>query len=105
MKCVVKINNKNTNFFNYDQGVQQGNPLSPLLFNIFVNDIFDKLKKQSPLVTLDEKKYFNALMYADDLILMAPTQEGLQNGLNSLNEYCKKWKLNINSKKTRKEQI
>ena len=25
-KCAVKINNKTTNFFNYEQGVQPGNP-------------------------------------------------------------------------------
>ena len=44
---------------------------------------------------------FNALMYADDLIIMSPTQEGLQKSLDALNDYCKKWKLNINNKKTK----
>ena len=36
-KCAVKINNKTTDFFNYDKDVQQGNPLSPLLFNLYIN--------------------------------------------------------------------
>ena len=43
-KCAVKINNKTTNVFNYDKGVQQGNSFSPLLFNVYINDIFDILK-------------------------------------------------------------
>ena len=29
-KCAVKINNKTTKYFEYQKGVQQGNPLSPL---------------------------------------------------------------------------
>ena len=53
-KCAVKINDKTINFFNYEQGVQQGNPLSPLLLNLYVNDIFEKIKNDSS-VTLNEK--------------------------------------------------
>ena len=71
-KCAVKINNKTTHFFNYDKGVQQGNPLSPLLFNLYINDIFDILKNEGAL-NLDNQKTFNALMYADDLISMSST--------------------------------
>ena len=97
-KCAVKTNNKTTNFFNYKKGVQQGNPLSPLLFNLYINDIFEFLKSDSSL-TLGGQKYFNALMYADDMIIMSTTQEGLQKCLNELNEYCEKWKLNVNQKK------
>ena len=40
-------------------------------------------------------------MYADDLIIMSTSQEGLQKSLDELSTYCKKWKLNINYKKTK----
>ena len=112
-KCAVNINNKTTNFFNYDKGVQQGNPLSPLLFNLYINDIFDILKNGGSL-NLDNQQNFNALMYADDLIIMSPTlmyaddliimsptKDGLQKSLDALGEFCKKWKLNMNHKKTK----
>ena len=36
-------------------------------------------------------------MYADDLIVIS-TKEGLQNSLDSLQDYCNKWKLDINYK-------
>ena len=99
--CAVKVNNKTTNFFPYKKGVQQGNPLSPLLFNLFINDIFEAVKNENSMITLDGVTKFNTLMYADDLILMSSTKEGLQESLNSLYTYCEKWKLKINMKKTK----
>ena len=74
-KCAVKINNKTTQFFKYEKGVQQGNPLSPLLFNLYVNDIFQEITNQNP-VSLDDIHNFNALMYADDLIIFSTSTEG-----------------------------
>ena len=40
-------------------------------------------------------------MYAYYLILISETKEGLQTQLNKINEYCKKWKLEVNIKKTK----
>ena len=87
-KCAVKIYNKTANLFNYYKGAQQGNPLSPLLFNLYINDIFDILKNGGSL-NLDNHQNFNALMYADDLIIMSSTQDGLQKSLDVLTAFCK----------------
>ena len=40
-------------------------------------------------------------MYADDLILLSETKVGLQNLIDKLGNYCIKWKLSINTKKTK----
>ena len=40
-------------------------------------------------------------MYADDLIILSTSKEGLQSNFNALNDYCKKWKLDINYVKTK----
>ena len=47
----------------------------------------------------DEK--IQCLMYADDLVLMSLSAQGPQQQLDSLNEYCKKWELCVNIKKTK----
>ena len=99
-ECAVKINGKSTKQFKYEKGVLQGNPLSPLLFNLFINDIFEAIKNDSS-ITLDGENSFNALMYADDLIIMATSPEELQKSLDGLTAYCHKWKLNVNIKKTK----
>ena len=65
-----------------EKGVQQGNPLSPLLVNLSINDIFGAVKNGGP-VSLDDTNFFNALMYADDLIIMATSKEELQNSLEN----------------------
>ena len=43
----------------------------------------------------------NALMYADDLILLSETKDGLQKLIDTLGNYCEKWKLEVNTKKTK----
>ena len=40
-------------------------------------------------------------MFADDMIILSTTVEGLQNGLNNLSDYCKKWGLTVNISKTK----
>ena len=40
------------------------------------------------------------LMYADDIIIMAEMPEDLQLVLNILEQYCNKWKLNLDKYKT-----
>ena len=98
--CAVKLNGKITNFFPYDKGVQQGNPISPLLFNLYVNDIFQHIANKDP-VSLNNTTLINALMYADDLSLLSTSKDGLQSSLTSLHEYCHKWRLDINHKKSK----
>ena len=101
-KCAVKINNSTTNYFNYTKGVRQGCPLSPILFNLYINDIFDIMNNdiESNIFLKDGEK-INMLMYADDLILLSESKEGLQKQINKLNNYCKQWKLDVNVKKTK----
>ena len=72
----------------------------PLLFNLYVNDLpFCLSRNQDPVAI--GKYVTNVLMYADDLVLMSASKEGLQKCLDYLNIYCKKWKLKVNTDKTK----
>ena len=101
-KCAVRLGDNITQFFPCKQGVRQGDPLSPTLFNIFINDVFNDLEKGNcNPPTLDNETYINALAYADDIVLLSKSKEGLQNALDIVAKYCEKWKLKINQKKTK----
>ena len=40
-------------------------------------------------------------MYADDIVLLSTSSEGLQQRLNVLNDFCQEWCLDLNVSKTK----
>ena len=101
-KCAVKSGNSRTDFFKFTKGVRQGCPISPILFNLYINDIFKMINSDNESdIFLEVGKKVNALMYADDLILLSDTKEGLQKQIDKMSDYCYKWKLTVDIKKTK----
>ena len=91
----VKCKNTLTDHIAVKQGVHHGSVLSPLLFNIFINDIGNTLLVDAAPVVYDAK--VNHLLYADDLVLLSTSEEGLQRNIDKIHEYCKMWGLAINT--------
>ena len=82
------------------KGVHQGNVLSPLMFNIFINDLRESLINDDDVPQLHNSK-ISHLMYADDLLLLSKSESSLQHNINKLNEFCNKWGLSMNSDKSK----
>ena len=86
-------------------GVIQGRPLSPHLFNIYLEWIMGMaLADQEGGITVNGTKITN-LRYADDIVLLAESKEELQNMTTKIEEQCIRYKMKINSLKTKSMKI
>ena len=98
--CRVTANNTLSSSFPCRKGVRQGCNLSPLLFCLYISDLESYLEINSPgHVTLENLKV-QLLLFADDLVLLADSEQGLQNSMNRLDEFCNIWDMKINIQKT-----
>ena len=94
--------------------MRQGENLSPLLFDWFLNDLdtFFTKQKWDTLNYIDKlysdcsnnvRRMLNlfVLLYADDTVIMAENECVMQINLNPLNEYCNCNGLRVNIRKTK----
>lgn len=80
-KTCVRWGNAMSNFITLECGVRQGGILSPYLFAIFIDDIIAKIE-MSNLGCRYKHRPVSIIIYADDIILLSPSIEALQNMLH-----------------------
>ena len=86
-------------FVYLEAGVRQGSPLSPKLFALFVDDLLASLKS-SGFGCYIKGFCFNAVMYADDLLLLSISITHLQKMINICVDVLGACDLEINAKKS-----
>ena len=74
---------------------------SPFFCNVYMDELclnLIQMRKDAP--TINSIK-IPCLFWADDLVLISTTKEGLQNQLDVVNDYCSDWKLTLNAEKNK----
>ena len=100
LQCRVKWDNHLGNWFDISAGVRQGGVLSPEFYNIYVDELICKLQS-SGFGCYVHGLFAGAQFYADDMSILSPSLRGLQILLNICSNYCVKWDICLNPKKTK----
>lgn len=79
-------------------GVKQGDPLSPTLFNMVIDRLLHRVPRE---IAVDiAGQHYNAFAFADDLVLIASTPQGLQMTLDIVTGFLAECGLAINTGKS-----
>jgi len=100
-RAVVRIDGELSGCCIIRQGVRQERPLSPLLFNLYIQyvinealeDIHEGVKVGGVLIP--------AIQFADNQVMVSHTVRGLQVIMDALQDTSEKYNMRINTKKTK----
>ena len=95
----IRWNGQASSFFKLRTGVRQGGVLSPFLFAVFIDSIVNKVKATNVGCYISSM-CMSVFMYADDILLLAPTVTGLQLLLNQCEGELLDLDMRVNSKKS-----
>ena len=100
-KCFasVKWNNCLSAKFYINFGVRQEGVLSPLLFSVYINDVILRLQNSRRGCFIGHM-YFGCILYADDIILISPSNTGMQDMLDICDSEIKWLDMKFNVKKS-----
>ena len=93
-----RIEEVETEWMKNDTGVRQGSIMSPTLFNIYIEELFVRIRKAGVGVTIGNDK-LGCIGYADDVILMAEKSEDMDRILQIVSEYGMEWEVRFSTRK------
>ena len=89
----VKVNKLYTDWFSI-------NTLSPTFCSLFINDLAKEIKAAGYGISVGNDKV-PILLYANDIALLSESEDDMQNMLNIVYAWCRKWRLEVNCSKTK----
>ena len=83
------------------RGVRQGCPLSPLLFNVYAEEMVREAWEELDVGVKVGGLMLKSVRFADDQALISQSAKGLQTLVDALGKQCEEYGMKINHKKTK----
>ena len=100
LQCRVKWDDSYSEWFCIKAGVRQGGILSPDFYCLYVDDLI-AIFKTKDVGCYILSIFLAALIYADDVAILAPSVKGLCILLDACNDYCIEWDICLNARKSK----
>jgi len=99
-RSAVRIEGTLSPFFENRTGLKQGDPLSPILFNLELQQVIQSIKIVPCGIKIG-KEQMNVLAYADDIALIGKNEREIRKLFVELENIARKCELQINQEKTK----
>ena len=100
-RAQIIVDNEKSSEMNIKRGVRQGCVMSPLLFNVYSESIFEEALLSENEGIIINGKVINNIRFADDTVIIASSAEELQRLLSRTSTFCEQYGLKMNVKKTK----
>ena len=100
----VRMGHKVGDLFEVKGGLRQGCVMSPWLFNLYLDDVIKGMNREGRGVRINyrgEKEEVSVLLFADDGVLMAETEQKLGELVEQFRRECEQKGLRVNVNKTK----
>jgi hypothetical protein len=104
-KTIIKSRNDTGVEITILRGVKQGDPLSPLLFNLCLEPLLETIEKKTSGINISETNKVPVLAFADDVVLLGADVGEAQRQVDTLNEYLSGLDMTISRNKSSAFQI
>lgn len=104
-QCRVKLGDSGmtTSWIDSNYGTLQGDVISPKNFSIVIDQLLQELNESGLGLYYGPNPgdRFACLAFADDLVVVAPTESQLQKLVSMVHSFCKLWRMSVNTDKTK----
>lgn len=101
---VIKAKDNKTVDIGLRRGVKQGDPLSPLLFNLALEPMIEDIQRNKSGISLNDRS-ISILAFADDIALIAKDAREAQQQLNAVKSYLQNMDMSLSISKCATFQI
>lgn len=98
-RTTIRLRGQNTKELSFNRGVKQGDPISPILFNIVMDEFVEASNARGHGGTIHDNIKVASLAFADDVVLMEDSPEQMMVSLDRARKFLQDRGMEMNPSK------